>query len=212
MAFTSEVLETYLSANASAEDPILTELAHETHLKIQMPQMLSGHVQGLFLEMLSKMIVPRRILEIGTFTGYATICLAKGLPPDGLLYTLDINEELEPLFSKYFIKSGLDKKIKFIAGNAIKNIPEIDEQFDLVFIDADKMNYSNYYDLVIDKVRPGGYILSDNVLWSGKVLDREKQDKETVAIRDFNQKLRNDPRIQNVIVPIRDGIHMARKS
>ena len=156
------------------------------------------------------MIVPRRILEIGTFTGYSTICLAKGLADDGIIYTLDINEELEPLFSKYFALSGLDKKIKFIAGNALKTIPEIDEQFDIVFIDADKMNYINYYDLIIDKVKPGGYILTDNVLWSGKVLE-EKRDKETELIYQFNKKLATDSRIQNVIIPVRDGINLARK-
>ena len=156
------------------------------------------------------MIVPRRILEIGTFTGYATICLAKGLADDGLLYTLDINEELEPIFSKYFTRSGLDKKIKFISGNAIKTIPTINEEFDIVFIDADKMNYINYYDLIIDKVKRGGYIITDNVLWSGKVLE-EKKDKETENIHQFNIKLAADPRIQNVIVPIRDGVNLARK-
>ena len=210
MAYTSPILDSYLETNASAEDPTLAALSRETFLKIQMPQMLSGHVQGLFLENISRMIVPRRILEIGTFTGYSTICLAKGLTADGIIYTLDINEELEPLFSKYFTLSGLDKKIKFIAGNALKTIPAIDEQFDIVFIDADKMNYINYYDLIIDKVRTGGYILSDNVLWSGKVLE-EKKDKETELIHQFNKKLAADPRIQNVIIPIRDGINLARK-
>ena len=210
MAYTSAILDSYLESNASAEDPILAALSRETFLKIQMPQMLSGHVQGLFLENMSRMIVPRRILEIGTFTGYSTICLAKGLADDGIIYTLDINEELEPLFSKYFALSGLDKKIKFIAGNALKTIPEIDEQFDIVFIDADKMNYINYYDLIIDKVKPGGYILTDNVLWSGKVLE-EKRDKETELIYQFNKKLATDSRIQNVIIPIRDGINLARK-
>ena len=210
MAFTSPILDSYLESNASAEDPILAELSRETFLKVQMPQMLSGHVQGLFLEGISRMIVPRRILEIGTFTGYATICLAKGLADDGLLYTLDINEELEPIFSKYFTRSGLDKKIKFISGNAIKTIPTINEDFDIVFIDADKMNYINYYDLIIDKVKRGGYIITDNVLWSGKVLE-EKKDKETENIHQFNIKLAADPRIQNVIVPIRDGVNLARK-
>ena len=195
MAFTSAILDSYLETHASAEDPILTALSRETFLKVQMPQMLSGHVQGLFLEMLSRMIVPRRILEIGTFTGYSTICLAKGLAEDGILYTLDINEELEPIFSKYFAQSRLDKKIKFIPGNAVKTIPEINEQFDIVFI---------------DRVRQGGYILSDNVLWSGRVLE-EKRDKETENIHQFNKKLAADPRIQNVIVPIRDGINLARK-
>ena len=210
MAYTSAILDSYLETHASPEDPILAALSRETFLKVQMPQMLSGHVQGLFLEMLSRMIVPRRILEIGTFTGYSTICLAKGLSDDGILYTLDINEELEPIFSKYFAQSRLDKKIKFIPGNALKTIPEINEQFDIVFIDADKMNYINYYDLIIDRVRQGGYILSDNVLWSGRVLE-EKRDKETENIHQFNKKLAADPRIQNVIVPIRDGINLARK-
>ena len=210
MAFTSDILETYLAAHSSGEDPILSALSRETYMQVQMPHMLSGHVQGLFLEMISRMIRPRRILEIGTFTGYSTICLAKGLAPDGLLYTLDINEELEPIFSKYFQQSELDTKIKFIAGNAIEVIPEIEETFDLVFIDADKVNYANYFDLVIDKVKTGGYILSDNVLWSGKVL-HEPKDKETLNLHRFNQKLQNDPRIQTTIIPIRDGINISRK-
>jgi caffeoyl-CoA O-methyltransferase len=210
MSFTSAILDSYLEAHASTEDPILAALTRETFLKIPMPQMLSGHVQGLFLENISRMIRPRRILEIGTFTGYATLCLAKGLTDDGIIYTLDINEELESIFSKYFIQSGLDKKIKFLAGNALKTIPEIKEEFDLVFIDADKMNYINYYDLIIDKVNSGGYIITDNVLWSGKVLDDNK-DKETENIHRFNIKLAADVRIQNVIIPIRDGINLARK-
>jgi predicted O-methyltransferase YrrM len=210
MAFTSEILDKYLEKHSSDEDPILKDVSRETFLKTQMPQMCSGHVQGVFLEMMSRMIKPRRILEIGTFTGYATISLARGLTDDGLLYTLDINEELEPIFSKYFQQSGLADKIKFIPGNALHNIPNIDEKFDLVFIDADKVNYSNYYDLVIDKVNTGGYILSDNVLWSSKVLE-EKKDKDTLNIHLFNEKLKSDPRIQNVIVPIRDGVNIARK-
>ena len=210
MAYTSEILDRYLEQHASEEDPILRAVSRETFLKVQMPQMCSGHVQGIMLEMLSRMIGPRRILEIGTFTGYATICLAKGLTDDGLMYTLDINEELEPIFSKYFHQSGLTDKIKFIAGNALETIPTIDETFDLVFIDADKSNYANYYDLIIDKVNVGGYILSDNVLWSGKVLEEQK-DKDTMNIHLFNEKLRSDPRIQNVIIPIRDGVNVARK-
>ena len=210
MAYTSQILDKYLEDQASTEDPILAALTRETFVKVQMPHMVSGHVQGLFLESISRMIRPRRILEIGTFTGYSTICLAKGLTDDGIIYTLDINEELEPIFSKYFKLSGLDQKIKFIAGNALQTIPQIDELYDIVFIDADKMNYINYYDLIIDKVRAGGYILSDNVLWSGRVLE-EKKDKETQNIHLFNQKLANDPRIQNVIIPIRDGINLARK-
>jgi caffeoyl-CoA O-methyltransferase len=210
MSYSPEILDNYLQAQSSTEDPILTELARETFVKVHMPHMLSGHVQGIFLETISRMIVPRRILEIGTFTGYATICLAKGLADDGLLYTLDINEELEPIFSKYFTKAGLENKIKFIPGNALQTIPVIDDTFDIVFIDADKMNYINYYDLVINKVRKGGYILTDNVLWSGKVL-QDKKDKETELIHRFNIKLANDPRVQNTIIPIRDGINVARK-
>lgn len=210
MSYSPEILDNYLQAHSSAEDPLLTELTRETFVKVQMPHMLSGHVQGIFLEIISRMIVPRRILEIGTFTGYATICLAKGLAEDGLLYTLDINEELEPIFTKYFTKAGLENKIKFIPGNALQTISAINETFDIVFIDADKMNYINYYDLVIDKVRKGGYILSDNVLWNGKVL-QDKKDKETELIHQFNIKLTNDPRVQNTIIPIRDGINIARK-
>jgi caffeoyl-CoA O-methyltransferase len=210
MAYTSPILDAYLEQHSSAEDPLLAALHRETYLKVQIPQMLSGHVQGLFLELISSMIAPHRILEIGTFTGYATICLAKGLAADGLLYTLDINEELEPLFSRYFTRAGLDQKIKFIPGNALETIPQINETFDLVFIDADKSNYAKYYDLVIDKVRSGGYILSDNVLWSGKVLEGQK-DKDTQNIHLFNQKLAADPRIRNVIVPIRDGVNLAKK-
>ena len=210
MAFTSEILDHYLEAHASDEDPVLKDVSRETFLKTQMPQMCSGHVQGIFLEMLSRMIRPRRILEIGTFTGYATICLAKGLTDDGVLYTLDINEELEPIFHKYFVQSGLSDKIKFIPGNALETISQLTEKFDLVFIDADKINYSNYYDLIIDKVNAGGYIVSDNVLWSGKVLE-DKKDKDTLSIHLFNEKLKADTRIQNVIIPIRDGVNLARK-
>ena len=210
MSFNPDILEKYLSAHSCSEDPVLAALSRESYLKVQMPHMVSGHVQGLFLEMLSQMIVPRRILEIGTFTGYATICLAKGLANDGLIYTLDINEELETIFSKYFIQSGLENKIKFIAGPALKTIPDLDEVFDLVLIDADKANYANYYDLVIDKVRPGGYILSDNVLWSGKVLN-EVKDKDAQNIHDYNKKLSRDKRIKCFMLPIRDGINIARK-
>jgi predicted O-methyltransferase YrrM len=210
MSYTSDILDRYLEAHASDEDKVLSDVSRETFLKVQMPHMCSGHVQGIFIEMISRMIRPRRILEIGTFTGYATICLAKGLTDDGILYTLDINEELEPIFQKYFDQSGLADKIRFISGNALQTIPRIDEKFDLVFIDADKHNYAKYYDLIIDKVNPGGYILSDNVLWSGKVLE-DKMDKDTLNIHRFNEKLKADPRIQNVIIPIRDGINLARK-
>lgn len=175
-----------------------------------MPQMLSGHVQGNFLSLLSTLVQPKRILEIGTFTGYATICLAKGLSNDGLLYTIDINQELEHICNKYFEKAGLRKKIISLYGNAMQLIPDLNEIFDLVFIDADKANYSNYYDLVSDKVEPGGLIIADNVLWSGKVLD-EKKDKDTVAIDNFNQKVQDDNRVENVLISVRDGLMIVRK-
>lgn len=210
MSIHADKLEQYLSKHSSAEDPILAALSRETYLKVQMPHMASGHVQGIFLEFLSRMIQPKRILEIGTFTGYATICLAKGLAPEGLLYTLDINEELESIFSKYLEQSGLSDKIRFIPGSALQTIPIIQDKFDLVFIDADKANYAAYYDLIIDKLNIGGYILSDNILWSGKVLE-EKQDKDTQNIQRYNEKLQADPRIQTVIVPIRDGVSIARR-
>lgn len=210
MAFSPEILNTYLDTQAAAEDPLLAEVSRETYLKVQMPHMCSGHVQGIFLEMISRMVRPRRILEIGTFTGYATLCLTKGLADDGILYTLDINEELEPIFGKYFQRSGMADKIRFIPGNALDTIPAINDRFDLVFIDADKVNYPHYFDLVIDKVNPGGYILSDNVLRDGKVL-QENKDKDGLNMHLYNQKLATDPRVQTVIIPIRDGVSFARK-
>lgn len=210
MAFSPDILHNYLDAQASVEDPLLAEVSRETFLKVQMPQMCSGHIQGIFLEMISRMVRPRRILEIGTFTGYATLCLAKGLADDGIIYTLDINEELEPLFSKYFQRSGMADKIKFISGNALETISQIEGNFDLVFIDADKVNYPHYFDLVVDRVNPGGYILSDNVLRDGKVLS-ENKDKDGLNMHLYNQKVATDPRVQTVIVPIRDGVSFARK-
>lgn len=210
MEFLQKEIENYVVNWSEDENALLKDVSRETYLKVQMPQMCSGHYQGVILKMISNMIQPKRILEIGTFTGYATLCLAEGLTENGILYTLDINEELEPIFSKYFKASEMGKKIKFIPGNAIKNIPEIDEQFDLIFIDADKHNYCNYFDLVIEKTRIGGFIIADNVLWSGKVA-QEKKDKDTQAIHDYNNKIKNDSRVENVILPIRDGLNIARR-
>lgn len=206
----SPAIEKYIKENSTAEDTVLQELTRETHLKIQMPQMLSGHLQGLFLEFISRMVQPRRILEIGTFTGYSAICLAKGLTDDGLLYTIDINDELEPINAKYFEKAGITNKVKRISGDAKKLIADIDETFDIVFIDADKQNYAAYFDLVIDKVRKGGYIIADNVLWSGKVA-QEIKDKDTQAIHSYNQQVLKDPRVINYILPLRDGLNIAQK-
>lgn len=210
MHLVSESIEKYIEQHSTAENAVLSELSRETYLKVQMPQMVSGHIQGQFLEMFSRLLQPQRILEIGTFTGYSAICLAKGLATDGLLYTIDINEELQPMCQRYFKKAALTNQIKHIVGNAKEIIPSLEEIFDLVFIDADKVNYPNYYDLIFDKVRTGGYIIADNVLWSGKVLD-EKKDKDTLAIHQFNQKLAADTRIKNTILPLRDGLNIVQK-
>ena len=174
MHLLSNEIETYITQNSSPEDEVLCELKRETYLKVQMPQMLSGNIQGRFLETISRCMQPKRILEIGTFTGYSAICLAQGLSKDGLLYTIDINEELQEMVSKYFAKANLTGKIKQLIGDARKLIPELNEIFDLVFIDADKTSYPLYYDLVFDKVRTGGYIIADNVLWSGKVIEEKR--------------------------------------
>jgi caffeoyl-CoA O-methyltransferase len=203
-------IEQYLDRHASPQDPLLARLYRDTHLRVQMPQMASGHLQGLCLEAISRMIRPRRILEIGTFTGYSALCLAKGLSTDGLLYTLDINEELEPVFAPYFEQSGMGSQIRFVAGAAADTILQIDETFDLVFIDADKANYGLYYDLIFPKLRMGGWILVDNVLWSGRVAMPD-HDKDTDRIHAFNQKIAADPRIRQFILPIRDGITIAEK-
>ncbi len=204
------LIEKYIDQHCSDEPQVLQELNRKTHADILMPQMLSGKVQGQFLKMISNMIRPARVLEIGTYTGYAAICLADGLQPDGKLFTIDVNEELEDVVNTYIEKSGFKNKIIPIVGDATKVIPDIDESFDLVFIDADKQNYSFYYDLVFDKVRSGGFILADNVLWSGRIID-EKKDKDTQKLAEFNQKVQQDNRVENVIISIRDGIMMIRK-
>jgi predicted O-methyltransferase YrrM len=172
--------------------------------------MLSGHYQGRVLSMLSKLISPKRILEIGTFTGYATLCLAEGLSKDGMLYTLDINTELEDMVRKSFAHSGYDQQINYILGDATTTINTLNEVFDLVFIDADKKNNGTYYDLIFDRVRPGGLIIVDNVLWSGKVLNNQ-QDKDTKNIVTFNDKIANDDRVEKLILPVRDGLFIIRK-
>jgi caffeoyl-CoA O-methyltransferase len=175
-----------------------------------MPRMLSGHLQGRILSMFSHMLKPKRILEIGTYTGYSAICLAEGLAEGGKLITIDVNEELEDTVRKYFDASGYAPRIDYRIGNAVTIIPQLQESFDLVFIDADKENYSRYYDLVIDNVNLNGIILADNVLWSGKVL-HDKADKDTRAILGFNEKVSNDKRVESVLLPVRDGIMMLRK-
>lgn len=205
-------IDNYCEEVTSPESSLLAELNRKTHVQMVNPRMLSGHFQGRLLSMISQMIQPKRILEIGTYTGYATLCLAEGLTSDGLLYTIDVNEELEDFTNAFFQKSPYQSQIKFLIGNALELIPTLDESFDLVFIDADKRNYPAYYDLVLSKVRTGGFILSDNVLWSGKVVgDSTKFDKDTQIIDGFNRMIQDDERVENILLPIRDGIMIARK-
>ena len=176
-----------------------------------MPRMLSGHVQGRLLSMLSHMIRPKNILEIGTYTGYSAICLAEGLSENGRLYTIDINDELEPMVNLYIARAGMTNKIITHYGNAIEIIPTLSGPYDLVFIDADKINYSQYYNLAIEKVISGGYLIADNVLWDGKILDLTNADKDTIAIHQFNEKINNDKRVENVLLTMRDGLMIIRK-
>ena len=200
------------AANQSQEIPSLLEaLERETHQKVLQPRMMSGPLQGRFLSLISHLIRPNSILEIGTFTGYATLCLAEGLTKTGILHTIDINEELASLQSRFFNKSPYAHQIHQHLGNALDIIPTLTGPFDLVFIDADKVNYSTYFDLLIGKMRPGGLLLSDNVLWSGKVLERaDEKDISTLALQAYNKKLGQDPRVQTVLLPLRDGLSLSR--
>ena len=204
-------LQDYAEKHTTEESPILAKINRDTHAQVLMPRMLSGQLQGRVLSMISNMIRPRVILEIGTFTGYSAICLAEGLKENGKLITIDINEELHDRVSGYFREANLQDRIDYHIGDAATIIPGLKETFDLVFIDADKENYARYFDLVIDRVNLNGFIMADNVLWSGKVLD-EKPDKDTRAIVDFNAKVQRDPRVENVLLPIRDGIMLMRKT
>lgn len=210
MEFIDPKLHEYCEQHSGTEAEVLKKLDRETHAKVMMPRMLSGHLQGQFLAMISKMCQPKRILEIGTYTGYSAIYLAQGLTEGGRLITIDINEELEQMAKRYWAEAGVSEKIDYRIGNGLELIPDIDGPFDLVFIDADKKNYSNYYDLIIDKMAPGGIILADNVLWSGKVIDESAKDKDTVAIKEYNLKVQEDDRVDNMLLPLRDGIMMAR--
>jgi caffeoyl-CoA O-methyltransferase len=213
MDFISQELLAYCEQHSSEEDELLKQITRETYAKVLMPRMLSGHLQGKFLEFLVKMNNPKVVLEIGTYTGYSGICLARGLGENGKLITLDINDELETMVRVFFEKSGLSHKIDYRIGNALDIIPKLESTFDMVFIDADKINYINYYNLVIDRLNKGGIIISDNVLWSGKVImnaDR-KIDKDTKIILDFNRMVQEDPRVENILLPIRDGLMLARK-
>jgi len=208
----SEKIEKYIEDHTEAESELLALLNRETQQKIINPRMLSGHVQGKILEMISKMINPNFILEIGTFTGYSAICLAQGLTENGQLHTIELNDELESFIRSYFEKSGLQHKIHLHIGDAVKIINSLNNSIDLVFIDADKRQYLDYYNLVIGKVRKGGFILADNVLWSGKVVEPlNSNDDYTKGILAFNDFVHNDNRVENVILPVRDGIMLLRK-
>ncbi len=208
----SPELQEYLTNHIDEEDPVLAELNRETHLKMLHPGMLSGHLQGTILRLFSKILQPSTILEVGTFTGYSAICLARGLKTGGKLHTIDINDELTDFTSKYFIKAGLEKSIIAHTGNALQIIPEIEECFDLVFLDGEKEEYNSYYDLVFDKVRKGGLIIADNVLWHGKVLKiPQPGDRSTAGIMEFNDRIMKDSRVEKIIFPVRDGFTVIRK-
>lgn len=213
MEFIDEELLRYSEEHTTAESDLLHRINRETHLNVMKPRMLSGHLQGRLLSLYSKMIRPHQILEIGTYTGYSALCMAEGLQEGGTLHTVDKNEELEDRVRGYFDESGYGQQMKLYIGNALEIVPTIDAVFDLVFIDADKINYGRYYDMVIDRVRPGGYIIADNVLWSGKVLEkyRKRLDEDTKAVMDFNLHVHQDERVENILLPVRDGLLIARK-
>lgn len=211
MHFLPPLLEEYITAHSEEEPELLQELTRETHLKVLRPRMITGHFQGRVLSMLSKIINPKNILEIGTYTGYSAICLAEGLQKEGTLHTIDTNEELTGLQRRYFDKSGFGNQIIQHTGHALKIIPKLDLIFDLVFIDAEKKEYPNYLEAVLKKTKQGSIILSDNVLWSGKVIEPlDPKDKATKILLDYNKKLKTDKRLETVLLPIRDGLTLSR--
>ncbi len=207
MDFLDSEIEQYALDHSEAESNLLNELNRQTHLNILQPRMLSGHLQGRILSLLSQSIQPKTILEIGTYTGYSALCMAEGLQSDGILYTIDNNKELAPFAQKYFNKSSYKNHINMMVGDALEIIPDLNFTWDLVFIDADKENYSNYFDSIVEKVNKGGMIIADNVLWSGKVTKPTcKNDIETDALKIFNEKVHADIRVRNVLMPVRDGM------
>ena len=211
MEILNEQIEEYAQEHSSPEPELLAQLNRETHLKVLQPRMLSGHLQGRLLSMLMKMIRPKRILEIGTYTGYSALCMAEGLDKEGELHSIDINEELADFVNKYIEKSAYQNQIKLHLGNALEIIPQLKENWDVVFIDADKSNYINYYNMLIKQLKSGAYIIADNVLWSGKVLNQSgKQDEDTKTLIKFNQMIQEDERVENVLLPIRDGLMVIR--
>jgi predicted O-methyltransferase YrrM len=213
MEITNTRIQNYCDEHTSLESDVLKNLNRDTHANVLQPRMLSGHFQGRLLSMLSKMIKPKMILEIGTYTGYSAICLAEGLAENGKLITIDVNAEQEHRVRKYIAEAGLQNQIQFIIGDALNIIKTLPHTYDLIFIDADKPNYTNYYDLVFDKLNKGGYIIADNVLWSGKVVDEKEitKDKDTQILDTFNKKIQQDERVENILLPIRDGLMVVRK-
>ena len=211
MHFLSALLEKYIQDSSENEPELLKALSRETHLKVIQPRMITGHFQGRVLSMLSKIINPTNILEIGTYTGYSALCLAEGLKKEGQLHTIDINEELTDFQRRYFDKSGFGPQLIQHTGDALEIIPTLNMTFDLIFIDAEKREYPKYFDVVIKKTKPGSVILSDNVLWSGKVVEAvDEKDKATKVLLDYNKMLKNDPRVETVLLPIRDGLTLSR--
>ncbi len=204
-------LEQYIKHHTTAEDPILEDLYRQTHIRFVNPNMASGHLQGKFLELISRMISPEYILEIGTFTGYSAICLAKGLKPGGKLMTIEINDELSEFARSYFIKAGMDSKIVQLTGNALEIIPGLNQIFDLVFIDADKREYIDYFGNIFEKVKPGGFIIADNTLWGGQVVKPDTTDQQARGIIAFNEMIKNNLSIEKMIVPLRDGLTIIQK-
>jgi predicted O-methyltransferase YrrM len=206
-----EILERYLETHSSPEDPVLAELNRHTHLKEVHPNMLSGSILGAFLTLFSQLSSPSSILEVGTYTGYSAICLAKGLKPGGKLTTLELNDELRQTALSFFEKAGVADCIDLINGDALQILPELPGPFDLVFLDANKESYSIYYEMIVKKVAKGGYILADNVLWGGKVIEDGKSDLSTTGIQNFNQLVTQDSRVENLLLPIRDGLMVIKK-
>lgn len=212
MEFLPKEIDEYVLKHTPKESEILYQINRETHLKVMQPRMLSGHFQGQLLKFLVEMIQPKSILEIGTYTGYSAIAMAEGLPENGKLITIDINLELEKMIDNFISTAKLKDKIVQLTGSALEIIPTLTQRFDLVFIDADKRNYKNYLDLVIDKVKSGGYILTDNVLWSGKVtLPNDQMDLDTKLINEYNEYVQSHPKLKSILLPVRDGLYLSRK-
>ena len=212
MEFIEEELARYVEEHSQPESELLQRINRETHLEVLRPRMLSGHLQGRVLSMLSKMIRPKSVLEIGTYTGYSALCIAEGLAEGGKIITIDKNEELEARVRQYVKESPYGQQIELRIGDALEILPTLEEDFDLVFIDADKANYLNYFNLVIDRLHSGAYLIADNVLWSGKVIEQvEEGDVDTHALIEFNKAMQNDNRVENVLFPIRDGLMVIRK-